>query len=92
MKNITLTGQLICGGNDELAAVQELLPRHLELTRAEAGCISFSVEQSDDPWVWTVSERFHDASSFEFHQARVKASDWGRATASIKRSYVVTGL
>lgn len=92
MKPITLTGQLICQGNDETAVVSEFLPRHIELTLAESGCISFSVEQSEDPWVWNVSERFQDASAFELHQARVKASDWGRVTAKIKRSYSVTGL
>ncbi len=92
MNNIILTGQLICQNDDETAVVTELLPRHLELTLAESGCISFAVEQSDNPWVWDVSESFQDARSFELHQARVKASEWGRATADIKRSYSVSGL
>lgn len=92
MNNIDLTGQLICQSDDEIAVVTEFLPRHIELTRAEPGCISFEVNQTGDPLVWDVAERFQDADSFHLHQARVKTSDWGRATAGIKRSYSVTGL
>lgn len=92
MNNIILTGQLICQSGDETAVVTEFLPRHLDLTLAESGCISFEVEQSDNPWVWDVTESFQDARSFELHHARVKASEWGRATADIKRSYSVSGL
>jgi quinol monooxygenase YgiN len=92
VNNIILTGQLICQGDDEIAVVTEFLPRHVELTRAEPGCISFEVNQTGDPRVWDVSECFQDARSFELHQARVKASQWGRATAGIKRSYSVSGL
>lgn len=78
MSNIILTGQLICRGDDETATVAEFLPRHIELTLAESRCLSFEVEQSDDPWIWDVSECFQDARSFELHQARVKDSEWGR--------------
>ncbi|WP_104091479.1 putative quinol monooxygenase [Arthrobacter sp. GMC3] len=92
MNTIDLTGQLICKGDDEIAVVTEFLPRHIELTHAEPGCISFEVNPTDDPRVWNVAERFQDADSFHSHQARVKASDWGRATAGIKRSYSITGL
>ncbi|MHA7306013.1 putative quinol monooxygenase [Arthrobacter sp. TMN-49] len=92
MNNIIVTGQLICQGDDETAVVSEFLPRHIQLTRAEPGCISFDVNPTGDPQVWEVSECFQDAQSFERHQARVKASAWGRATASIKRSYSVAGM
>lgn len=92
MDTIILTGQLICQGDDEIALVKELLPAHTELTRAEPGCLSFEVAPSGDPNIWDVSERFQDAESFARHQARVKDSEWGRATAGIKRSYSVSGL
>lgn len=92
MDHIFLTGQLICQGEYETLIVTEFLPRHVELTRAELGCISFEVNPTDDPLVWEVSECFQDAVSFEAHQARVRSSDWGRATAGIKRSYSVSGL
>lgn len=92
VKNIDLTGQLTCEGDDEIAVVTEFLPRHIELTRAEPGCISFEVNQTGDPRVWDVAECFQDVDSFHLHQERVKASVWGRATAGIKRIYSVTGL
>ncbi|PQZ93749.1 antibiotic biosynthesis monooxygenase [Arthrobacter sp. MYb227] len=92
MRNIKLAGQLICHNNAEAALVEKHLARHIELTRAEPGCLSFEVVLTEDPLVWNVAERFQDAASFRFHQARATASAWGRATAAIKRSYTVTGL
>lgn len=92
MENIKLAGQLICQDTNEAAIVEEHLPGHIALTRAEPGCISFEVKQSTSPLVWNVVEVFKDTESFHFHQARVKASEWGRATASIKRDYAVIGL
>ncbi|ALO67075.1 antibiotic biosynthesis monooxygenase [Arthrobacter alpinus] len=89
MNNTVLTGQLICEGEEQLAAVVVHLPRHLELTRAEPGCLSFEVTQTPDPMVWDVSERFEDARSFALHQVRASASEWGHATAGIKRNYFV---
>lgn len=92
MENIKLAGQLICQDTNEAAIVEEHLPGHIALTRAEPGCISFEVKRSTSPLVWNVEEVFKDAESFHFHQARVKSSEWGHATASIKRDYAVTGL
>ncbi|MBP2372632.1 putative quinol monooxygenase [Paeniglutamicibacter psychrophenolicus] len=92
MNSINLTGQLICQNDEEIAVVTEFLPRHIELTRAEPGCISFEVNQTDNPQVWDVAECFQNADSFALHQTRVNASEWRRATAGIKRSYSVTGL
>lgn len=91
MHNIKLTGRLICRSEEEIATVTDLLPQHIELTRAEPGCIAFDVEPSGDPGVWDVSERFRDTASFEAHQARVKASRWGQQTAGIQRDYSVSG-
>lgn len=91
VNHIYLTGQLICQDDAETSIVAEFLPRHIESTRAEPGCVSFEVHQSDDPLVWDVAEQFRDAVSFRLHQARVSASEWGQATAAIKRSYSVTG-
>lgn len=88
---VELTGRLVCTGDDEAATVRRYLPRHIELTRAEAGCVRFEVVQSDDPLVWSVTERFAHQQAFEAHQARVRASAWGRATAGIRREYVISG-
>ncbi|MGY5766306.1 putative quinol monooxygenase [Brachybacterium sp. DNPG3] len=87
--SITLDGRLICATEDEAAVVRAQLPRHVELTRSEAGCLRFTVEPTEDPLVWTVSERFADRAAFDAHQARVRASEWGSVTAGIARDYTI---
>lgn len=89
MSVIELTGQLICASRDEVEIVQQLLPRHTELSRAEPGCIHFDVVQTENPFVWTVTERFENQQAFDNHQRRVLESAWGHATAAIKREYLV---
>ena len=89
MSLVQLTGRLVCADDDEAATVRRHLPRHVELTRAETGCLHFEVEPTDDPRVWMVSERFVDQAAFDSHQTRVRASEWGRATSGIRRDYVI---
>jgi quinol monooxygenase YgiN len=92
MTTVMLTGFLLCRDRAESELVATLLPAHVSLTRAEAGCRSFDVEATDNALVWSVSERFSDATSFRAHQARVASSEWGKATASMERRYVISGL
>jgi len=92
MTTIELTGRLLCADLDDSETVARYLPRHIELTRAEAGCLRFEVEQSEDPLVWTVAELFVDQTAFEAHQARVGSSEWGTATAGIERDYAIARL
>jgi quinol monooxygenase YgiN len=87
--NIRLTGRLVCQDEGQAAIVQRFLPRHVELSRAEPGCLCFDVDATDDPLVWTVAERFSNRVTFDAHQARVRVSEWGRETAGIARDYVV---
>lgn len=89
MSPVALTGRLICANSDEAAVVLHHLHRHIELTKAEVGCLRFAVEQTNNPLVWEVSERFVDQEAFDAHQARVRASEWGRATSGITREYVI---
>ncbi|WP_342664882.1 putative quinol monooxygenase [Microbacterium indicum] len=86
---VGLTGRLVCAGRDEAEIVLRHLPLHTELSRAEPGCLRFEVAATEDPLVWSVSELFADRESFDRHQACVRASEWGRATAGIARDYVV---
>lgn len=87
---VELTGQLICRDQDEAALVREHLPRHIHLTRAEAGCTRFDVTPTEDSLVWTVREMFVDDDAFAAHQRRVADSVWGHATAGIERRYRIT--
>jgi quinol monooxygenase YgiN len=87
---IALTGRLVCSSTDDAETVQKLLPAHIRLSRAEPGCLSFSVVQTADPLVWRLDETFRDRAAFEAHQARTRASDWYRATAHLKRDYQIS--
>lgn len=92
MNNVFLTGQLICRDKDEVAIVVQHLPLHMELTRAEEGCISFEVQPTQRSGEWQVEEKFQDADAFRAHQKRVAESQWGRMTAGIERRYTVEGI
>ena len=87
MPHVKLSGQLICADDREVAIVQQHLPLHQRLSRAEPGCLTFEVVQTDDPRVWQVDEVFADEAAFAAHQERVPRSEWGRATAGIERRY-----
>lgn len=87
MPHVRLSGQLICTGDQETAIVAQHLPLHQHLTRAEPGCLTFEVQQTDDPHVWQVDEEFADDAAFAAHQERAANSEWGRATAGIERRY-----
>ncbi|MDO5617245.1 MAG: antibiotic biosynthesis monooxygenase [Kocuria sp.] len=86
---VVLRGRLICANAEEASMVRRHLDRHVNLTRAEPGCLYFSVEPADEHYVWQVSERFEDQQSLDAHQERVRSSEWGRVTAHIKRDYVI---
>jgi quinol monooxygenase YgiN len=75
---------------DRLAAVTRALPDHIALTRAEPGCLAFSVTPSSDhPDRFLVSEIFADQAAFDAHQRRAKASAWAEVTAGLPRRYTI---
>ncbi|WP_166998105.1 putative quinol monooxygenase [Paramicrobacterium fandaimingii] len=90
MSCVELRGRLVCANRAEASTIERHLARHIELTRAEPGCLSFEVRPTGDPLVWTVAEKFAGQESFAAHQTRVAVSEWGRATAGIKRDYTVS--
>jgi len=84
---MTLTGRLICASMADAEIVQRLLPEHIRLSRAEPGCLSFTVVQTDDPLIWQLDETFRDRAAFKAHQTRTRASEWFRATAHLTRDF-----
>lgn len=89
MTRISLEGRLICADEAEADTVRAHLPEHIALTRAEPGCLRFEVAATGDPLIWSVSELFATQEAFDAHQARVRASEWGRATVGIRREYEI---
>lgn len=86
---LTLTGLLICTSEAQAASVRAHADTHIRLSRAEPGCLSFTLQQTDDPMVWQVDEAFTDRAAFEAHQTRTASSDWGQATKAIKRDFTL---
>ena len=87
MSAVHLTGLLVCKTADEATIVARHLPEHIELTRAETGCLSFEVTPTADPMVWAVDEHFANEHAFRLHRERTADSNWGRATVGIERRY-----
>ncbi|WP_166984212.1 putative quinol monooxygenase [Paramicrobacterium fandaimingii] len=90
MSCVELRGRLVCANRAEAATIERHLTRHIELTREEPGCLLFEVRPTGDPLVWSVAEKFAGQESFAAHQTRLADSEWGRATAGIKREYTVS--
>lgn len=89
---VTLTGHMDVPP-DRTDAIRAALPEHIRLTRAEPGCLRFDVTENPDvPGRFDVAEAFADKAAFEAHQSRAAASDWGRISAGLTRSYRIEGL
>ncbi len=51
---VRLRGRLVAGTQSQRARVLAHLSPHVAFTRAEPGCLAFTVEATDDPYVWRV--------------------------------------
>ncbi|MGF1740062.1 antibiotic biosynthesis monooxygenase [Vibrio profundum] len=92
MPKILLHGHIIVPKED-LVAVVEALPLHIQLTKKEQGCLLFEVLQSqENKNMFSVYEEFIDLESFQLHQNRVKASVWGKVAANVERHYQISEL
>lgn len=87
---ISLQGHIIVG-EAELEKVIQALPLHMELTRKEPGCLTFSVSQDPvNPCLFHVEETFTCQFAFDEHQRRTAISAWAEITRSAKRCYHVS--
>jgi quinol monooxygenase YgiN len=85
MGEVVLNGWIAIAAEEE-AVLLPLLEAHVQLTRAEPGCLAFSVTRGAEGR-FEVAERFRDRAAFDAHQARSAASAWGVATRHLQRSY-----
>lgn len=75
---------------ERLASVEPALAVHIDLTRAEAGCLRFDIDPAPaTPGRFFVAELFDSQAAFDAHQERVRTSDWGAMTAGFVRSYQI---
>ena len=72
---------------------EKTLEQHKKLTLEEPGCVVFDVTQDiANPYKFNVYEEFIDQTAFEYHQQRMKASEWGRVAKNVKGHYQVSML
>ena len=86
---VRLRGKLVCMSEEERQTVLEHRAEHIRLTRAEPGCLTFDIDDSDDPMVFEVMESFRDRPAFEAHQTRTRHSSWFEATRHILRDFMI---
>ncbi|MBM3604990.1 MAG: GNAT family N-acetyltransferase [Alphaproteobacteria bacterium] len=84
---VTMHGRLICADMGQMLSALDLLPDHVQQSRAEPGCLRFDVGQGDDPLIWSVDEIFADEDAFAAHQVRTADSQWARDSCQIGRDY-----
>jgi len=90
LSKVILKGHIIVPSED-LETVKAALHQHIELTRAEAGCLLFNIElDNDNPNKFNVYEEFVNQAAFDMHQARVKQSNWGNVTKQVQRHYLIS--
>lgn len=89
---IRLSGRLVCMTEEERGAVLLHRSAHVAATRAEPGCLSFTIDDTEDPLVFDVMESFRDRAAFDTHQARTRDSAWFAATRHILRDFRVEEL
>ncbi|WP_078118604.1 putative quinol monooxygenase [Thiosocius teredinicola] len=90
MAKVVLEGIIDVPEND-LEEVLNELPKHIELTRREEGCLVFRVDRdAENSSRFRVYEEFTSRQAFEVHQDRVRASRWGRVAVNVRRNYKVS--
>ena len=88
MAKVFLDGLLIATTAAERAVIDLYLDDHIELTRAEPGCLKFEVSEDEkDRNKFHVSEVFDSEEAFDAHQARAKASEWGQHSERLERRF-----
>ena len=84
---VALSGHLTCHDPAQMFLVLDLLPEHVNLSRAEPGNLRFDLTQADDPMRWRLDELFADEAAFAAHQDRTRASRWGTESAWLGRDF-----
>lgn len=92
MSKVVLSGYISVPESD-LPQVKTALPEHIRLTRAESGCLVFTVtECPSDPARFEVYEEFEDEAACKYHQKRVASSPWSTCTKNVERHYKIQSL
>lgn len=90
MPKIILQGYIEIPAID-IELVRNELSMHVELSRQEAGCLIFDLEEdSKNAYRFNVYEEFASQDAFDAHQERVRGSRWGSITKNAVRNYRIS--
>lgn len=92
MPKLKLNGQMVCQTPEQREAILNHVDEHVKLTRAEEGCMEFSISETKDPMVFQVDEMFSSEEAYQAHRARTESTEWAEATKGIKRQYNISLL
>jgi autoinducer 2-degrading protein len=91
MTKVILKGYILVPETD-LLEVKNELPKHINHTRSEAGCLVFEVFQDKEIVNrFNVYEEFISKEAYNSHQERVRDSKWGKITINVERYYEIEG-
>lgn len=89
MSKVIVSGQIYV----PLASLEQLRPAiatHVDLSRAEAGCLAFNLEENrDEPGRFDLYEEFVDSEAFEVHKRRTADSQWGTLGQDVQKDFEV---
>ena len=75
---------------DKFEDVSIAVQKHITLTRAEEGCISFDATPCPNvKGRFLVAEIFQKRAGFDQHQTRAGQSEWAKITKGMPRSYEI---
>lgn len=87
MSKIILEGYVLAADCDLADVVRELAD-HIRLTREEKGCLVFEVTQDNkNKNRFNVYEEFTSQRAFNFHQERIRTSNWGKLSSKLEKHY-----
>lgn len=90
MGKVTISGFLQVP-EAELETVAAALPIHRDLSRAEAGCLVFEVNQDEaDSCRFNLYEQYISQEAFDFHKSRSASSDWAAISRNVERVLEIT--
>ncbi len=92
MAKVILEGYVLVADSD-LSAIKGTLPKHIQLTRQEEGCLKFEVSQDiENKNRFNVYEEFRSEDAFKFHQQRASQSEWGQVSARLEKHYKTNNI
>lgn len=90
MPKVILQGYIEIPATD-IELVRNELSKHVELSRKEAGCLIFDLEEdTKNGQRFNVYEEFANQEAFDAHQERVRGSRWGNITKNAVRNYKIS--